>query len=63
LDGIFEIKAQIVKEEGVARLSLKTLVFCGDRKMNGKIVPLPADLIHHFVARLWCVTGSWGLYA
>ncbi|KAL2206766.1 hypothetical protein CC79DRAFT_907103 [Sarocladium strictum] len=62
LDGIFEIKAQIHRDEGVARLSLKTLVFCGDRRMDGKIVPLPADLVHHSVARLWCVTGSWGLY-
>lgn len=62
LDGIFVIRADVDHAAGVARLSLKTLVFCGDAPTEKSIVPVLADYFHHGVARLWMTTGSWGLY-
>ena len=61
LDGLFAIEAKMDKERGVAKLTYTTLAWKGDEKVpegTGRAVPLPADAVHWWVARVWMTLAS-----
>ena len=52
-DGLFEMKAEIKQDEGVAEFQLKSVFYQGLGKAQGKPMPWHVELAHRWYAKLW----------
>jgi len=56
-DGLFEMKTEILKNEGVAEFQLKSVLYQGLGKAEGKPMPWHVELLHRWYAKLWMETS------
>lgn len=52
-DGLFEIKAEIKKDEGIAEFQLKSLFYQGLGKAPAQPMPFHVEVLHRYYCKLW----------
>lgn len=60
-DGLFEIRAEIKREEGVAEFQLKSCFYQGLYKAEGKPMPPHIEFLHRQYTKLWMETAVWNV--
>lgn len=56
-DGLFEMRAEIKKEEGVAEFQLKSCFYQGLGKAEGRPMPPFIEFLHRQYTKLWMETA------
>lgn len=56
-DGLFEMRADINKQLGVAEFQLKSILYQGVGKAEGPAMPWHVELLHRWYAKLWMETA------
>jgi len=56
-DGLFEMRAEILKDEGVAEFQLKSVFYQGLGKATGKPMPFHIEFLHRQYTKLWMETA------
>ncbi|KAG9945483.1 hypothetical protein KCU85_g7156, partial [Aureobasidium melanogenum] len=56
-DGLFEMRAEIKKDEGVAEFQLKSVFYQGLGKATGKPMPAHIEFLHRQYTKLWMETA------
>jgi len=56
-DGLFEMRADIKKNEGIAEFQLKSVFYQGLGKSDGPPMPWHVEMLHRWYAKLWMETS------
>lgn len=56
-DGLFEMRTDIKKDEGVAEFQLKSVFYKGLGKADGAPMPWHVEKLHSYYAKLWMETA------
>jgi hypothetical protein len=56
-DGLFEMKAEIKRDEGVAEFQLKSVFYQGLGKATGNPMPAHIEFLHRLYTKLWMETA------
>ncbi|KAH0288369.1 hypothetical protein M436DRAFT_39669 [Aureobasidium namibiae CBS 147.97] len=56
-DGLFEMRAEILKDEGVAEFQLKSVFYQGLGKATGAPMPAHIEFLHRQYTKLWMETA------
>lgn len=60
-DGLFEMRAEVKREEGVAEFQLKSCFYQGLYKAEGKPMPPHIEWLHRQYTKLWMETAVWNV--
>lgn len=56
-DGLFEMRAEVKQDEGVAEFQLKSVFYQGLGKAEGRPMPAHIEFLHRQYTKLWMETA------